>query len=224
MNDSWRQCFSKLGLLKEIDRLTKVAYAKGRIFPSQENVFRAFQFFKPAETKVVLIGQDPYHGFDQANGLSFSVKSGQKIPPSLRNLFKELQTDLDCDMPNSGDLEPWATQGVLMLNAVLTVEEGNAGSHQSLGWQNITKAVLKQISEFDNVVFILLGAWAQKFAEDIDLSKHKVIKTHHPSPLSAHRGFFGSKIYSECNAYLKQNYKTPINWAIHQNKQYELTF
>jgi uracil-DNA glycosylase len=224
MNESWRKCLDELNLMPEMDALKQKAYSSGRVYPLQENVFRAFDFFKPSETKVVLIGQDPYHGINQANGLSFSVKSGQKIPPSLRNLYKELQSDLGCEMPSSGDLEPWAMQGVLLLNAVLTVEEGKAGSHQKLGWQSITKTVLRKVSEFENVVFILLGAWAQKFTEDVDFSQHKVIKTHHPSPLSAHRGFFGSRIYSECNQYLKEHNKTPIDWAIHQNKQYELNF
>lgn len=224
MNKEWHELFAELDILSEMEKLKAEAYSSGTVFPSEENVFRAFDFFEPSDTKVVLIGQDPYHGVGQANGLSFSVKKDQKIPPSLRNLFKELQTDIDCGLPISGELEPWAEQGVLLLNAVLTVEEGQAGSHQKLGWQTITKCILTQLSQFENLVFILLGAWAQKFAEDIDFSQHKVIKAHHPSPLSAHRGFFGSKIYSESNKYLIKKNKTPIDWAIHQNKQYELDF
>lgn len=224
MNKAWRKLFAELDLISEMEKLKSEAYASETVLPSEENVFRAFDFFDPSETKVVLIGQDPYHGVGQANGLSFSVKKDQKIPPSLRNLYKELQTDMACGMPTSGELEPWAKQGVLLLNAVLTVEEGKAGSHQKLGWQAITKTILTRLSQNENLVFILLGAWAQKFAEDIDFSGHKVIKTHHPSPLSAHRGFFGSKIYSESNKYLIENNKTPIQWALHQNKQYELNF
>ena len=224
MRSKWQRCFKELGIDADMDMLKNEAYKHGKVYPPEENIYRAFDFFDPEETKVVLIGQDPYHGKGQANGLSFSVNGGEKIPPSLRNIYKELQTDLGCDIPDSGNLESWAQQGVLLLNAVLTVEESKAGSHQQLGWQTITKSILQHLAGYENLVFILLGAWAQKFAEDINLSQHKVIAAHHPSPLSAHRGFFGSKIFSETNRYLIENQKTPIQWAIHQNKQYEFNF
>lgn len=214
----------ELGLYATMEKLKHEAYATGNVFPPKNDVFKAFNFFAPEATKVVLIGQDPYHGQGQANGLSFSVNSGVKVPPSLRNLYKELQTDIGCDVPSSGDLQPWAEQGVLLLNAVFTVEESKAGSHQKLGWQAVSKAVLEYLSGQGNMVFILLGAWAQKFAIDLDDQNNKLIKAHHPSPLSAHRGFFGSKIFSQTNVYLKKHQKTPIQWAIHQNKQYELDF
>lgn len=222
MNKNWISLLKKEGVAKEaIIELLGKAYAKSNIFPPKDTVFSAFNFFNPEACKVVIIGQDPYHGAGQANGLSFSVNTGCKIPPSLKNIYKELVSDIGCGMPQSGNLEPWAQQGVLLLNAVLTVEEGQAGSHQKLGWQSVTSAIIKGLSKQQGVVFILLGAWAQKFAEGILLDGNCVIKCVHPSPLSVHRGFFGSEIFSRSNAFLESINKSSIKWEIHQTNQYE---
>ena len=163
--------------------------------------------------KVVLLGQDPYHGDGQAHGLSFSVPDNIAIPPSLRNIYKELAADLGTTIPQSGNLEHWATQGVLLLNSTLTVERGKPGSHQGLGWETFTDAVIKKISdEKDHVVFLLWGKFAEKKSALIDDRKHLILTAPHPSPLSAYTGFLGCKHFSTCNAYLKKTGQTPINW------------
>jgi len=187
-----------------------------RVFPPEEQVFNAFEATSPKDIKVVILGQDPYHGFGQANGLSFSVSKGQKIPPSLRNIYKELALEYpDFGTPKHGDLQPWAEQGVLLLNAVLTVEESNANSHKDFGWHIFTDNAIRYVSDHcSNVVFILWGAFAQKKEALIDAEKHSILKSPHPSPLSARRGFFGCDHFKAANAYLESKGKTKVNWNL----------
>lgn len=185
------------------------------VYPKVEDIFSAFTYTPLDKIKVVILGQDPYHGPGQAHGLSFSVQQGVDIPPSLRNVFKELKADLGINPPNHGNLLSWAKEGVLLLNAVLTVEEGKPGSHAKLGWETFTDAVLAQIDKNCNhVVFILWGSYAQKKAEKIDIKKHLIISSVHPSPLSAHRGFFGSKPFSKASDFLNAHGIEPPCWEI----------
>lgn len=179
------------------------------IFPEQQYIFNAFKYCSYENTKVVIIGQDPYHGHNQANGLCFSVQYDQKLPPSLKNIFKELQNDMGV-IKKSGDLTEWSKQGVLMLNSILTVNEGMPHSHKGWGWEIFTDNVIKYLNENkEDIVFILWGKYAQKKGDIINVKKHKVIKCSHPSPLSANKGgFFGTKPFSICNSYLS----TPIKW------------
>ncbi len=188
----------------------------GRVFyPRPKEIFNALDLTPFEETKVVLIGQDPYHGPGQAHGLCFSVNEGVRHPPSLMNIFKELKSDLDIDPPKSGNLTKWAKQGVLLLNATLTVGKNSAGSHQRKGWEEFTDQVIQTLnSEKENLVFILWGSYAQKKGQVIDTKKHFVIKSPHPSPLSAHRGFFGSRPFSKTNQYLKSKDLIEINWSL----------
>ena len=189
-------------------------YEKGVCYPPKEQILHAFRVCPLEDVRVVILGQDPYHGPGQANGLSFSVNDGVKFPPSLRNIFKEIESDLDIPIPISGNLERWAEQGVLLLNAVLTVQQGKAGSHKRKGWEILTDAVIEYINtECDNVVFLLWGGDAQKKGEKVDNEKHLVLTSGHPSPLSANRGYwFGNKCFSKTNAYLKSVGKEEINW------------
>ncbi|HEY8401095.1 MAG TPA: uracil-DNA glycosylase [Cytophagaceae bacterium] len=183
------------------------------IYPPGKLIFNAFEHCTFDNVKVVILGQDPYHGPGQANGLAFSVNDGIKPPPSLVNIFKEIKNDLGTEVPKSGNLERWADQGVLLLNATLTVRANSPGSHQNKGWEQFTDAIIQVISrEKENLVFILWGAYAQKKEALIDRSKHLILKSPHPSPFSADRGFFGSKPFSKANEYLKQHGKEPINW------------
>lgn len=182
----------------------KEEYKTHTIYPPGREIFRAFDCCDFNSVRVVIIGQDPYHGPGQANGLCFSVRDGIRLPPSLVNIFKEIQNDLGKPIPPSGDLERWARQGVLLLNATLTVRASEAGSHQNKGWETFTDAVIKKISEQkSNVVFLLWGAYAQKKGEIIDRAKHLVLMSAHPSPFSVERGFFGNKHFSQTNSYLK---------------------
>jgi uracil-DNA glycosylase len=182
------------------------------VYPPEPLIFNAFEKCPFEDVKVVIIGQDPYHGEGQANGLCFSVNDGVKIPPSLKNIFKEIQTDLGKDIPTSGNLERWAEQGVLLLNAILTVRAGNAASHRNKGWEQFTDNVIHLISdEKEQVVFLLWGNYAQKKGEIVDESKHLILKSAHPSPFSA-KQFFGNKHFSQTNQYLQQCGKTPIDW------------
>jgi uracil-DNA glycosylase len=191
----------------------KDEYKKYTIFPPGGKIFNAFNSTPFDKVKVVILGQDPYHGPRQANGLSFSVSEGVSLPPSLQNIYKELKSDLGIQPPTTGDLERWAQQGVLMLNATLTVRQGAAGSHQGKGWEEFTDAVLRVLSQQrEGLVFILWGAYAKRKGAYIDRSKHLVIESAHPSPLSATNGFFGSKPFSKANDYLQANGKTPIDW------------
>ena len=186
------------------------------IYPPSSLIFNALNTTPLANVKVVILGQDPYHGPNQAHGLSFSVQKGVAIPPSLRNIFHELNTDLGVVKPIHGDLTRWAEQGVLLLNAVLTVEAGQPTSHQKRGWEDFTDHVIDVLNEQrDHVVFILWGAYAQRKGQRIDQNKHLVLKAAHPSPLAANRGgFFGCKVFSKSNNYLKQNGIEPINWQL----------
>lgn len=184
------------------------------IFPNEPEIFQAFQLTPFDKVKVVILGQDPYHGEGQAHGLAFSVKPGVRIPPSLVNIFKELKSEFNCSLPKDGHLKSWAEQGVLLLNTVLTVEEGKAGSHHKRGWEEFTDRVIKVLNEEkENLVFILWGSPAQKKAAFVDEKKHCVLRSVHPSPLSAHRGFLGSKPFTQANNYLMSKGLGPINWC-----------
>lgn len=194
----------------------KAEKAAGKvIFPPGPQIFNAFNHTPFQQVRVVIIGQDPYHGPGQAHGLSFSVQPGVKIPPSLVNIFKEIEGDLGLRMSGSGDLTPWADQGVLLLNATLTVEQANAGSHQGKGWEQFTDAAIRALNEQrEGLVFVLWGSYAQKKGAVIDPQKHLVLKSVHPSPLSAHRGFFGNHQFSRINDYLISRGEAPIQWQL----------
>src|SRR5688572_834767 len=188
-------------------------YKSHTIYPSGKDIFRAFDTCRFEDIKVVIIGQDPYHGEKQANGLCFSVHDGIKMPPSLMNIFKEIRQDLGKPLPSSGDLGRWARQGVLLLNATLTVRASTPGSHQKKGWEEFTDAVIRKLSaEKSNIVYLLWGAYAQKKGEIIDRNKNLVLMSPHPSPFSADRGFFGCKHFSQANSYLKGKGLPEIDW------------
>ena len=186
-----------------------------KVYPEIENLFQAFNETAFENVKVVILGQDPYHGFRQAHGLSFSVRKGIKIPPSLRNIFIELKSDLNVDLPESGHLLKWSKEGVLLLNSVLTVKENTPGSHQKKGWEKLTDEAIKSLSkEREHIVFILWGRYAQEKESLIDAKKHFIIKSPHPSPFSAHKGFFGSKPFSQSNDFLQSFGISPVNWSL----------
>lgn len=197
---------------QQLTEFVRHEYHTTKVFPKGRQIFNAFDRCDFDNVKVVIIGQDPYHGDNQANGLCFSVNDGVKIPPSLMNIFKEINTDLAQPIPNSGNLERWADQGVLLLNSILTVRAHTAASHRGKGWETFTDAVIKLISdEREQVVFILWGRYAQNKGQVIDTSKHCVLSSAHPSPLSA-RHFFGCRHFSQANAYLTKTQQTPIEW------------
>lgn len=184
------------------------------VFPSEHEVFTALQLTSPDNVRVVIVGQDPYHGAGQAHGLSFSVQHGTRIPPSLRNIYAELHSDLDIPLPQHGNLEAWAKQGVLLLNSTLTVREGEAGSHAGHGWETLTDAIISYLgSRQEHIVFVLWGAHAGRKTSLIN-QHHTVITSVHPSPLSAHRGFFGSRPFSQINRALADHNQPEINWVI----------
>ncbi|MBX3032999.1 MAG: uracil-DNA glycosylase [Bdellovibrionaceae bacterium] len=186
-----------------------------KIFPRGEDWFSALNLTPFEKVRVVIVGQDPYHGYGQAHGLCFSVRDGVAFPPSLQNIFKELNADLGVPVPRHGSLEKWAKQGVLLMNAVLTVEEGRAASHQGKGWEEFTDRIIHLLNdEKENLVFVLWGSYAQKKGAFIDRKKHFVIESAHPSPLSAYRGFFGSRPFSKINAYLKSKGLKEIDWSL----------
>lgn len=198
---------------KALTAFVRDEYSTKTIFPPGGEIFNAFDHCPFDDVRVVIIGQDPYHGPSQANGLCFSVRKGVALPPSLKNIFKELNDDLGRTIPDHGDLTHWADQGVLLLNATLTVAAKSPGSHQKKGWEEFTDAVISTVSSLkSNVVFILWGAYAQNKGEVIDRTKHKVIASPHPSPFSANRGFFGSKPFSKTNDYLKEKGLDVIQW------------
>ncbi|MFD2512412.1 uracil-DNA glycosylase [Pontibacter locisalis] len=198
---------------KNLVSYVKDEYTSQKVYPAGNQIFNAFQMCPFDEVKVVILGQDPYHGPNQANGLAFSVSDKVRTPPSLLNIFKEIKSDLGKDMPATGNLERWAQQGVLLLNATLTVRAGNAGSHQKKGWEEFTDAVVQKVNDLkEHVVFMLWGNYAQKKGAFIDESKHLVLKAAHPSPFAADRGFFGSRHFSKANKYLQEHGKEPINW------------
>jgi uracil-DNA glycosylase len=185
------------------------------IYPEESKRYYAFDCSSFKNTTVIILGQDPYHNVGQAMGLSFSVPNGVKIPPSLRNIYKELSSDIGCETPQNGDLTGWAKQGVLLLNAVLSVEQSSPNSHAKKGWENFTDAIIEKLSkDKENLVFILWGAYAQKKKSLIDEKKHLIIESSHPSPFSARKGFFGSRCFSKTNGYLKNNGKKEINWIL----------
>lgn len=190
-------------------------YRTRQIFPPADEVFSAYHFTPLSEVKVVILGQDPYHGEGQAHGLCFSVKKGVDIPPSLVNIYKELQDDLGCAIPNHGNLTKWASQGVLMLNTVLTVRAHQANSHRGIGWEEFTDATIRVLNEQDRpMVFILWGRPAQMKKKMLNNPKHLILEAPHPSPLSSYRGFFGSKPFSQTNQFLENNGIAPIDWQI----------
>ena len=199
---------------KELRSFLKLEYAEHQCFPPENKIFSAFDFCSFDDLKVVIIGQDPYHDDGQANGLCFSVNEGMKHPPSLKNIFKEIEADLEKSVPDSGNLERWAKQGVLLLNATLTVRAHNAGSHQKKGWEQFTNAVIQYISiNKQDVVFLLWGGFAKKKGKRIDSYKHHILESGHPSPLSANRGYwFGNKHFSKANDFLKEKDLDTIEW------------
>ncbi len=199
---------------EELTKFVKDEYANALVFPPPKDIFRAFDLTPFDDVKVVILGQDPYHGPNQANGLSFAVHEGVRNPPSLQNIFKEIESDLgQPTILKNGDLTPWAQQGVLLLNATLTVRAGTPASHQGKGWEAFTDAAISRLSrERDNLVFILWGSYARAKGAMIDHEKHLVIESPHPSPFSADKGFFGSKPFSTANSYLTAHNKKPIDW------------
>lgn len=200
---------------KKLFQTVNEEYRTRRIFPPADDIFNAFHLTPLRDVKVVILGQDPYHGEGQAHGLCFSVRPGVEIPPSLVNIYQELHDDLGCKIPNNGYLEKWADQGVLMLNAVLTVQAHRAGSHQGKGWEHFTNAAIRILNEQDRpIVFILWGAYAQKKAAFLNNPHHLILKSAHPSPLSVYRGFWGSKPFSKTNDFLVANGVEPIDWQI----------
>lgn len=217
IDDSWKkhlQSEFEKPYFEEISCFVNEEYATNTCFPKREQIFEAFKLCSFEDLKVVIIGQDPYHGIGQANGLCFSVNDGITIPPSLINIFKEIEKDLNIPYPTNGNLERWAKQGVLLLNATLTVRAHNAGSHQKKGWEQFTDSVISIISEkSENIVFLLWGGFAKKKGSKINTNKHIVLTSGHPSPLSANRGYwFGNKHFSETNKFLKNNKLSEINW------------
>lgn len=207
-HDLKKQLLSIEARLEEEIKLGKI------IFPKRENIFRSLQLVQPDEVKVVILGQDPYHNFNQADGLAFSVSNFQSLPPSLRNIFIEIENDLNIKIEKKGDLENIAKQGVLLLNSILTVEKNNPGSHKNIGWEKLTDIIISSLSLIGNIVFILWGNFAKKKSNLIDNNINLVINSSHPSPFSAHKGFFGSKPFSKCNDYLISKGKEPIKWNL----------
>lgn len=200
---------------KELQLFLDKEYATQTIFPPRNEIGSAFQMTAYDDVKVVILGQDPYHGEGQAHGMSFSVRPGVRIPPSLKNMLKELESDLGCPLPTNGYLEKWAKQGVLLLNTVLTVRAGVANSHKGMGWETFTDSVIQKLSERQNpIIFVLWGKPAQSKTKLIDKEKHTILKAPHPSPLSAHRGFFGSKPYSKINGQLNAWGEQPIDFCL----------
>jgi uracil-DNA glycosylase len=219
MDRSWKKRlepeFQKEYMVKLKAFLTAEKEKGHTIFPQGDEFFAAFDFTPFENVKVVILGQDPYHGPDQAHGLCFSVKKGIQLPPSLKNIFKELKQDIGIEIPKAGCLDQWAKQGVLLLNSVLTVEQNKAASHSGKGWEQFTDAVIRHLnSERENLVFVLWGSYAQKKGSFIDRKKHLVLESPHPSPLSSYRGFFGSKPFSKINAYLSKQGLTEIDWNL----------
>ena len=199
----------------ELEKTLSKAYAEETVYPPKNDLFTALNLTPFLKVKVVIIGQDPYHGAGQAHGLSFSVKKGVKLPPSLVNIYKELEADAGITPPKDGDLEAWAREGVLMLNNQLSVIEGKPMSHKDIGWNEFTNKIIEVLNEKrENIVFILWGSPAQKKAQAVDTKKHHIIKSVHPSPLSSYRGFFGSKPFTKANTFLESRSIRPISWKL----------
>jgi uracil-DNA glycosylase len=216
IEESWKRRLSnefEEPYFRELTDFVREEYTTKQIFPPGKLIFHAFEQSPFEKTKVVILGQDPYHGPGQAHGLCFSVPDGIELPPSLQNIFKEIGQDLGLPAPSNGNLDRWATQGVLLLNATLTVQANRAGSHQNKGWEIFTDRVIRILAEEkEHLVFILWGSFAQKKGEFIDRSRHLVLSSPHPSPLSSYRGFFGNKHFSKTNRYLESHGILPINW------------
>ena len=222
LEESWKTALADefdSPYMQSLKSFLKEEMASGkRIFPRGSEYFRALDLAPLDTVKVVILGQDPYHGPGQAHGLCFSVRPDVKVPPSLVNIYKELKSDLGITPPRHGFLEHWARQGVLMLNSVLTVEQARAGSHQGRGWERFTDAVIARVNEErPHVVFILWGSYAQKKAAFVDRSRHLVLTSPHPSPLSAHAGFFGTRPFSKANAFLEEHGIAPVDWSLPDN-------
>ncbi|WP_275066731.1 uracil-DNA glycosylase [Mammaliicoccus fleurettii] len=215
-NMDWQEIFHNIKKehdFSEMESFLEEEYQNKTIYPDRENIYQAFDLTPLDRVKVVILGQDPYHGPNQAHGLAFSVQPDAKFPPSLRNIYKELEEDIGCkrEIPH---LQDWANEGVLLLNTVLTVEAHKAHSHKDIGWEIFTDEIIKSVSrELDDVVFVLWGKPAQSKIKLIDTERHHIIQSVHPSPLSAYRGFFGSKPFSKTNEYLTSNGKDPIKWC-----------
>ena len=208
----------ELSYMQELKLFLQSEKKKGKkIFPKGEDMFKALNLTPLDKVKVVILGQDPYHGPGQAHGLCFSVPEGVRIPPSLQNIFKELQSDLGLSIPSSGCLESWAEQGVLLLNSILSVEKGLANSHSSKGWELFTDSVISMVNEKKSIVFMLWGGYAAQKGKSIDSTRHLVLKSVHPSPLSAHRGFFGNRHFSKCNQFLESKGINPIDWKVYKS-------
>lgn len=227
MHKSWEEIFKNYPKIDELNKLIETINKKRlttTIYPSKEQVFRVFDLALK-DIKVVILGQDPYHNPDQACGLSFSVNDGVALPKSLINIYKELHDDLGIKPAKTGNLESWFKQGVFLLNAVLTVEKNSPASHSKMGWENFTDYIIENISEKnENVVFVLWGSYARSKNKLIDSSKHKIIESAHPSPLSAYRGFFGSKIFSQINSYLAKNDRETINFELNMKTNEQISF
>jgi len=208
----------ELSYMQELKLFLQSEKKRGKkIFPKGEDMFKALNLTPLDKVKVVILGQDPYHGSGQAHGLCFSVPEGVRIPPSLQNIFKELQSDLGLSIPSSGCLESWAEQGVLLLNSILSVEKGLANSHSSKGWELFTDSVISMVNEKKSIVFMLWGGYAAQKGKSIDSTRHLVLKSVHPSPLSAHRGFFGNRHFSKCNQFLESKGISPIDWKVYKS-------
>jgi len=218
MAASWKQLLEQERQKEyfiQLETFLETEYRESTIYPKREDIFNSLTYTPYDRVKVVILGQDPYHGPNQAHGLSFSVKPDVKVPPSLKNIYKELHADLGCSIPNHGYLKSWADQGVLLLNTVLTVRAGQANSHRGKGWEVFTDKVIKMLNDREEpVIFVLWGNPAQKKLAIIDQEKHGTILSTHPSPLSAHRGFLGSRPFSTINRMLENNGQSPINWCI----------
>lgn len=216
IEDGWKKLLKnefEQGYFSDLAQFVKQEYTSSICYPPGNKIFNAFNHCTLNRLKVVILGQDPYHGKGQANGLCFSVDDRVTIPPSLRNIFKEISEDMKIDPPESGNLERWADQGVLLLNATLTVRSSEPGSHQNKGWEDFTNAVIKVINEQrDGIVFLLWGAYAQKKGSIINAKRHCVLQSPHPSPFSAHKGFLGNRHFSKTNVYLQKHGVEPIVW------------
>ncbi len=216
IEESWKMVLApefEQDYFKELKEFVRAAYLAGTVYPAPKDIFNAFAHCPFAKVKVVILGQDPYHGVGQAHGLSFSVRDGVRPPPSLQNMYKEIADDIGTPIPSSGNLERWAKQGVLLLNATLTVAASSPGSHQGKGWEQFTDAVVKALSEErEHLVFMLWGNYAKQKGAHINRDKHLILEAAHPSPFSAYNGFFGCKHFSKANAYLKERGQTPIEW------------
>ena len=227
MHKSWEEIFDNYPKIDELNKLIETINKKRlttTIYPPKEQVFRVFDLALE-DIKVVILGQDPYHNPDQACGLSFSVNDDVPLPKSLINIYKELHDDLGIKPAKTGNLESWFKQGVFLLNAVLTVEKKSPASHSKMGWENFTDYIIENISEKnENVVFVLWGSYARSKNKLIDSSKHKIIESAHPSPLSAYRGFFGSKIFSQINSYLAKNDRETINFELNMKTNEQISF